>query len=160
MPNTVFISFDDGEPPLNSLISESVLISFILNVLEKRGHSLWELSLFITNNSNIQKINKEYRNIDEPTDVLSFPMGEMYVDEKGLEHFIAGDIIISLDCVCENAKRFSTSFNEELKRMIIHSILHLEGMDHSTNEMNEPMLLLQEEILIHFENFKIIKNGN
>jgi len=59
----------------------------------------------------------------------------------------AGDIIISLDSVYENAKYFVVNKEEELKRVIIHGILHLKGYDHATNEKDEEMLIFQEEIL-------------
>lgn len=158
MANTVFISYDEGEPPHTLPIDEDKLYSFIFSVLEKRGHACWEVSLLFTNNSKIQELNKTYRNVDEATDVLSFPMGERYVDEVGDEHLIAGDIVLCFEVIKENATRFSVSVNQELKRMIIHSILHLEGLDHASSKIDEPMLLLQEEILKSFESFNVIKD--
>jgi len=65
--------------------------------------------------------------------------------------------VIDLKQVCENARSFGVSTNEELKRVIIHSILHLEGLDHATNAPEEPMLLLQEEILAKYDEVVLCK---
>jgi probable rRNA maturation factor len=69
------------------------------------------------------------------------------------------DIVISLDTLKENARRFNVSEDEELRRLLIHGILHLDGMDHKTNEETEPMLLLQEEIITEFAEERIME-GN
>ena len=115
---------------------------FALEVLEKLGKHHWDLSLFFCGNETIQKLNKQYRNLDESTDVLSFIMGEM-----AGERFLPGDIVISLEKIEENAKEFGVLPKEELHRLIIHGILHLSGMDHFSNDTNEEMLMLQEKLL-------------
>lgn len=75
---------------------------------------------------------------DEP-----FPM------EPGVEElYSAGDIIISLDTVKENSSYFKVAYEEELKRVLIHGILHLKGLDHETNNEDEDMLILQEKIVV------------
>jgi probable rRNA maturation factor len=118
----------------------------VLAVLEKLGKHHWDLSVFFCNNEIIQKLNNQYRNLDESTDVLSFMMGEM-----AGERYLPGDIVISLEKTEENALQFSVSPKEELHRLLIHGILHLSGMDHSTNDEKEPMLILQEKILAETE---------
>jgi probable rRNA maturation factor len=106
----------------------------------------------------IQTLNKTYRNKDEPTDILSFPASDVsFTCEHVLCHapeyetcavmFYAGDIVISLDTLKENAAYFNVAEDEELRRLIIHGILHLAGGDHRTNNPDEAMLILQEEIL-------------
>jgi probable rRNA maturation factor len=97
---------------------------------------------FSANAETMRGLNAQYRNIDAPTDVLSFSLGE-----KEGDMWAAGDIVIALPVVSENAKYFGVSEEEELKRLVIHGILHLEGFDHATNDVNEPMLVLQENIL-------------
>jgi len=156
MSNLVFVSYEDGDPPLSSFIDEKSLLSFVNNLLTHLHYYDWELSILFSRDPFIQNLNKTYRNIDAPTDVLSFEMGECYEDENGNKHYNAGDIVISFDSLKNNVKNFSVSLNEELKRLIIHAILHLSGMDHSTNLQDEPMLLLQEEILEIFCDFKIV----
>ena len=116
--------------------------SFVLSVLEKLGKHNWDLSLFFCNNETIQKLNKQYRNLDESTDVLSFVMGE----PEG-ERFLPGDIVISLEMVEENALHFGIPPLNEFRRLLIHGILHLSGMDHASNNEDEPMLVLQEQLL-------------
>jgi len=90
------------------------------------------------------------RKKDEPTDILSFPQFEKNEIET-MPHYettvCAGDLVISLPSVRKNAEEFRVLFNEELRRVLIHGILHLKGLDHSTNDEMEPMLLFQEEIL-------------
>jgi len=116
--------------------------SFALAVLDKLEKHNWNLSLFFCNNDTIQKLNSQYRNLDESTDVLSFIMGET----KG-GRYLPGDIVISPETAEENAERFGVSPGEELRRLLIHGILHLSGMDHATNSKDEEMLILQEKLL-------------
>ncbi|GHV77913.1 endoribonuclease YbeY [Spirochaetia bacterium] len=121
---------------------------FILKVLDRLGKDRWDLSVLFCNNAYIKALNSRFRSIDEPTDVLSFALGTGYTDETtGETRFLPGDIIISLETLAENARYFQVPEDEELRRLLIHGILHLDGMDHETNEGFEPMLKLQEEIL-------------
>ena len=103
----------------------------------------------------MSKVNREYRDIDGPTDVLSFEQGDEYLDDDGKKWFMAGDILISLDTLAFNAKEFDVSADEELKRLVIHGVLHLDGMDHETNDPGEPMLVRQEEILQGFSSLRV-----
>jgi probable rRNA maturation factor len=71
---------------------------------------------------------------------------------------MAGDIVISLDMLTQNARYFSVSENDELKRLLVHGILHLEGMDHEDNDPARPMLVLQEQILETFSAVNITED--
>ena len=155
--SSVFLSYDDGEPPLSLSIDDVQVISFILSILRERGHCNWDVSLFFASDERMQELNMQYRKIPSSTDVLSFIMGDAYTNTDGRKRYSAGDIVINLRRVCENALAFGVGENEELKRVIIHSLLHLEGMDHATNESEEPMLLLQEEILARYEEVMLLK---
>ena len=157
MPNHLFVSYQDDSPSLFSFVDEEATLEFALSVLEHLKKENWDISLHFCLDSFIQELNKTYRNIDSPTDVLSFEMGEQYVDEDGHTRYVAGDVVISVDSLKKNALNFSVTENEELKRLIIHSILHLSGMDHSDNSESQPMLILQEDILKLFNDTKIIK---
>jgi probable rRNA maturation factor len=119
---------------------------FARRVLERLGRDGWDLSLLFCGDAYIRSLNARYRQRDEPTDILSFPMGET-LEENGERRYLGGDIVISLESWAENARFFGVSPDEELRRLLIHGILHLDGMDHLTNEKTEPMLLLQEKIL-------------
>ena len=117
--------------------------NFIKSVLRKLNLKNWELSVLFCNNKYIKSLNAQYRNKDEATDVLSFPLGE--TDPSG--QYFAGDIVVSLDALEENSRYFNVSKDEELRRLLIHGILHLSGGDHVTNEDKEPMLREQEALL-------------
>lgn len=121
--------------------------AFALAVLELEGKSGWDLSLLICDDAFIRGLNKQYRDKDEATDVLSFEQGDSYAGPDGEERFLAGDIVISLDALGRNAESFGVSSDEELRRLITHGILHLSGMDHEDNDPSRPMLQRQEEIL-------------
>ena len=129
------------------LINRRSLQTYAVKVLNEIGHGNWVLSIYLCDDNAIKQLNSKFRNKNEATDVLSFEMGVEEQDCKGKIHFIAGDIAISLETMRQNAKYFKISEDEELRRLIIHGILHLSGMDHQTNNADEPMLLLQEKIL-------------
>ncbi len=122
---------------------ESRLIEFIGKVLHYLNIDRWELSLVVCNDLFIRELNSRYRRKNEATDVLSFTQS---LEDTG-EKIYAGDIVVSLDSVKRNAVQFGVSVDEEFKRVIIHGILHLSGMDHTTNKAREPMLVKQEQIL-------------
>ncbi|GHV85725.1 endoribonuclease YbeY [Spirochaetia bacterium] len=124
---------------------------FVLAVLDKLEKCNWDLSLLLCDNGYIRSLNKQYRSLDEPTDVLSFTLGE-----TGGDRYQSGDIVISLDMLAENAVYFKVSPDEELRRLIIHGILHLGGMDHVSNDSEEPMLRLQERLLQELSHLSII----
>ena len=119
-----------------------------------------EVNLLLTDNETIHQINKEQRDIDRPTDVLSFPMAEyetpadfskieedpMAFDPESGE-FLLGDIVISMDKVREQAKAYGHSYEREYAFLIAHSMLHLFGYDHMEEEERKEMEEKQEEIL-------------
>lgn len=86
-----------------------------------------EIELILVHNEEIQTLNKEYRNIDKATDVLSFPL------EFELPNMPLGSIVISVDFVEEKAKEYGHSFEDELKLLFIHGLLHLLGYDHEVD---------------------------
>ena len=109
-----------------------------------------EVNVILTDNDAIQEINREYRQIDAPTDVLSFPMIEYSVEdyfnpESG--ELILGDIIISVEKVIEQAEKYGHSRERELAFLIAHSMLHLCGYDHMVDEERVIMETKQREIL-------------
>ena len=128
--------------------------AFVQQVLSWLGLDNWELSVLFCDNRYIKTLNAQFRDKDEPTDVLSFPLGETIHTGKGESSFLAGDIAISLDALGENAGFFDVSVDEELRRLLIHGILHLSGADHTTNDDEEPMLRIQEEILKDLEGIR------
>ena len=142
-----------------SFIAEEVILpvwvkqakNYILKVLLFLEKDKWDVSVLFCSDNRMQQLNFSYRNKNETTDVLSFISGETV---KG--RYLPGDIVISLPELERNAEYFKVSHDEELRRVVVHGILHLCGMDHKTNKKNEPMLELQEKILAEFAGEKII----
>ena len=128
------------------------ILPFLEAVLTQLEHTNWDLSVVFCRDPFIHELNKTYRNIDSPTDVLSFEQGDEYDAEDGSLRFNAGDIVISLDSLRSNAETFNVTMDEELKRLLIHGVLHLSGMDHSDNDPQQEMLQLQEKILGSYNN--------
>lgn len=120
---------------------------------EKLLNSKLYISVTLTNPENIRKINKEYRDIDKETDVLSFPMFEKSEIEKKIikndfEHEdVLGDIVISIDRVKEQAIEYGHSFERELSYMLVHGFYHLMGYDHIEEEDKKIMRPKEEHIL-------------
>lgn len=120
-----------------------------------------EVNILITGNEDIRLINKEYRNIDSPTDVLSFPMVEYekpsdfkYLEETADDCFhletgelLLGDIVISADKVEEQAEAYGHTQTRELAFLVAHSMLHLCGYDHMEEGERVIMEKKQEDIL-------------
>ena len=120
-----------------------------------------EVNVLFTDNEAIREINRENRNIDAPTDVLSFPNGEypepgMFdtLEEEQPEVFhpetgelMLGDIVISVDRVLSQAEEFGHSAERELGFLLAHSILHLCGFDHMEEEEREVMEEKQRQIM-------------
>jgi probable rRNA maturation factor len=110
-----------------------------------------EVSVTFVSNEKIQEINREYRDKDQPTDVISFAMEEMGEGEitlKGVDMpRILGDIIISIPKAVEQAEEYGHSFIRELGFLAIHGFLHLLGYDHETDEDESIMFTKQKEIL-------------
>lgn len=115
-----------------------------------------EISIMLVDNEEIHKLNKLHRDIDRPTDVLSFPMFE-YDDDGEIDiaecdfgengEILLGDIVISLERACEQAEEYGHSFEREVGFLTAHSLLHLLGYDHMEPDEEKEMFALQEKIL-------------
>lgn len=149
MANRILISMQEGmeEPAWFNKIEP-----FVQLVLSKLEYDEEELSILFCDDQFIQELNKNYRDIDSPTDVLSFENGDEYEDEQGT-WFNAGDIAISLETLPKNAEYFEVDKNNELKRLLVHGVLHLNGYDHGEEHIEKgkapegEMLVLQEKLL-------------
>jgi probable rRNA maturation factor len=110
-----------------------------------------EVSVTFVSNERIHEINREYRDKDAPTDVISFAMeeiGEGEIELIGVElPRVLGDIIISIPRAEEQAKEYGHSFIRELGFLSVHGFLHLLGYDHMEKEEEEKMFSRQKEIL-------------
>jgi probable rRNA maturation factor len=126
--------------------------SFAAKVLSARGINRWELSILMTDDRTITELNRRYRNVDGPTDILSFSQ-EPSNAPPAVSPAPAGDIVISLETMIRNARQGDIPEEEELKRLVIHGILHLQGMDHQ--EEGSGMIELQEKILRRLQKERI-----
>jgi len=154
MSNRIVIDYDEGiaRPSWIDLVEP-----FVIRVLERLDIDNWELSILFCNDAFIAELNKKYREIDGPTDVLSFEQGDEYIDDNDITWFNAGDIVISLDTLLKNAEQFGVSLNNELKRLLVHGVLHLDGMDHENNDPDQEMLEFQEHLLSGFSDDIVFK---
>ena len=120
---------------------------------EKIENSKLCLTITLTTPENIRIINKEYRNIDKETDVLSFPMFEKQelddmIENQEFEHEdVLGDIVISIARVEEQAKEYGHSFERELSYMVVHGFYHVMGYDNIKEEDKIKMRPKEEKIL-------------
>lgn len=142
----IYTIYDEGNHAACYPVSEWLdLLSSSIEISEKEP----EFSLHFVTDDEIRELNRTYRDKDEPTDVLTFAFndGDEFpeIDEETKD---LGDIFISLESMRRNAESFSVEPEEELKRLIIHGLLHLSGKDHETNDFSsEPMLIEQEELM-------------
>ena len=136
------------------------LLDFAENVIqtcfkeEKLENLNFYISVTLTNPNEIHKLNKEYRNVDRPTDVLSFPMFEKEeLDEiikeqkKNILPEVLGDIVISVEKVEEQAKEYGHSFEREFAYMLVHGFCHIIGYDHIEEDEKKIMREKEETIL-------------
>ena len=136
----VFNEYDKDIKELN------ILKDFINYASEKLTLKNVMFNVIIIDNDSIHKINKEYRGIDRPTDVITFALE----DDKKIdtpEVRILGDIYISYDKVISQAKEYGHSTKRELCFLGVHGLLHLLGYDHMNKKDEEEMFSLQKELL-------------
>ena len=120
--------------------------------IEKLENKKIYVSIILTNDEEIKKINNEYRKIDKATDVLSFPMFEKTEVEKiqnsnAKIKDVLGDIIISIPKVKKQAKEYGHSFERELAYMVVHGFYHLMGYDHIEEKDKKEMRPKEENVL-------------
>ena len=127
-----------------------------------------EVAVILTDNNEIHNINKEHRDVDSPTDVLSFPMVDYEspsnfegIEDKVEDYFdpdsgelILGDIVISVEKVIEQAKQYGHSNKRELAFLVAHSMMHLFGYDHMAVEEATIMEAKQNDILNNLSIFR------
>lgn len=109
------------------------------------------ISISLVNNDFIHQINKEYRNIDKETDVISFAFIDSEKDKNTIlrsgKSYVLGDIYISVEKAITQAKEIGNTLQREILFLYVHGLLHLLGYDHMKKEDEEKMFALQEDIL-------------
>lgn len=125
------------------------IVSDITKVFSEVERKKKCISLILINNNEIHAMNKKYRELDYPTDVLSFPE---------IEEDYMGEIFVSVDKVYSQAKEYDHSNEREFAFLLTHGVLHLLGYDHLESEDEKRMFTKQEEIL-NQTNYRRDKNG-
>lgn len=133
---------------------EEIINKVVLTVLrlEQIKHDI-DVYVMLTNNEEIHRINKEQRDVDRPTDVLSFPMFErdeipsLKEEKKDDIPEILGDIVISIPKVIEQANEYGHSYERELAYLTTHGMLHLLGYDHMIEEEKKIMREHEEKVM-------------
>ena len=146
---TVLIKNDQKKikmtPDLRRLVKRAVLAVLDFEDFGRRA----EVSVTFTDNEGIHALNREYRNVDRPTDVLSFPLSDGDDYDTDGDAVLLGDIVISLERAQTQAEEYGHSFEREVAFLTVHSMLHLLGYDHETSPEDErDMFARQDEILI------------
>ncbi len=116
----------------------TLLVQLLNQAALMEGTCEKEVAVTFVENDHIQQLNRQFRDMDKPTDVLSFPLDE----EDAL-----GDIIISIPKAKEQAEQYGHSFEREMGFLAVHGFLHLLGYDHETEEEEKAMFGRQEQIL-------------
>ena len=148
--NTIDISYEDAS--FKAFAPKKTVSEYLGKILDYLGLKNVEFSVSFVTEASMHAMNKDFRGIDDSTDILSFaaededPDGITFVS-AGRRKRVLGDMVICPDVLKRNAKTFEVSENEELRRLLIHGVLHLSGENHQTNDMSEPMLIKQEKIL-------------
>lgn len=111
-----------------------------------------ELSVLLTDDASIRELNREWRDKDEPTDVLAFPIDERAARDaheraSGGRDLVLGDVVISLDTALRQARGRKRELFEEVRFLLAHGLLHLIGFDHATPEEKREMVALTRRLV-------------
>lgn len=141
------ILVEHGEDKVSQLDLEG-LITFVLR--EMKLPESTDVSLTFVTNDRIHELNRDYRGMDRPTDVLSFecdnrPFEGEDVDEA--EEFELGDVVIATDVADAQTREFGTTFEEEVTLLTVHGLLHLCGYDHIEDDEAEIMEALEDKLI-------------
>ncbi len=158
------ISIDTEVDIVNKKLVDCIVRRAIKCCLKLEGINLaCEVNVLLTNDAGIQIINREQRQIDAPTDVLSFPMleltaGQVLSDMDGVEEpsgrIVLGDMVISLERVKAQALEYGHSKTRELSYLVVHSVLHLLGYDHLDEGMEKALMRGREEAILYHLNIE------
>lgn len=142
------IILDDRQDKIK--VSEDLLEKIhdiIVETLHYEGYDdNYEVSLSFVDNEEIHELNREFRGVDRATDVLSFPLLTDEFDVE-IEEESLGDIVISLERALEQSEEYNHSFEREVCFLVCHSMFHLLGYDHDTEENTKDMRKREEDVL-------------
>ena len=130
-------------PKMRALVKTAITATLDHEQIENKC----EVSVTFSDNEKIRALNRDYRNIDRATDVLSFPLYEKDELEGAIGELMLGDIVLSLERAGEQAEEYGHSFEREVAFLCVHSMLHLLGYDHENESDEEEMRAAQREIM-------------
>jgi probable rRNA maturation factor len=154
---TIVIQVDEA---FTELVDQENLRAVIDHLLDQIGQPTAELTLVVTDDAAVQALNRDYRGVDAPTDVLSFAAQEEADDAPELADLppelaaelanYLGDVIIAYPYATRQATQYQNSVAAELRLLAVHGVLHLLGYDHATPDEEAAMWTLQSTILAPF----------
>lgn len=143
----MYIYLEEGQVMEESLLKKMEEAAGVLFEQEGVDEERAEISLTLVSLEEIRELNRDYRDVDRETDVLSFPQFECVEDMPEFGELCLGDVVICLDKVEEQAKEFGHSFERELIYLFVHSLLHLLGYDHMEEEEKKEMRQREESVM-------------
>lgn len=155
------IERDESNSAFFDLAESGKIEDFVSRVLSRLGYDGEEVSVLFCDDGFIREYNRNDRGIDAPTDILEYENGDEYEDDEG-RWLVAGDMLISFETLPKNAAYFGVGVDEELKRLLVHGSLHLNGYDHGDAHVEpgvvptDEMLRLQEDVLAEFASVRLI----
>jgi probable rRNA maturation factor len=158
----IFVDNRQNTIEVTGEVVERIENTVMFTLEEEKVNIPWQISVLLVDNKSIKELNKEYRNIDKATDVLSFPMldfenGKVYSEvfdgtKPSAEYFdgeelVLGDMVISLEKALEQSEEYGHSFTREICYLTVHSVLHLLGYDHMEEDDKKIMRKREDHIL-------------
>lgn len=144
------IFFDDGfdmNSNMTALMEKAAAECLKLEGFSEDEIERSSVSVSFAMKDEIQALNKNYRNVDAPTDVLSFPQFESKEELPGEGSILLGDVVLCLEIALEQAREYGHSQERELLYLFTHSILHLLGFDHMNDEEKAVMREKEEQVM-------------
>lgn len=141
------VVIEHGEELVSKLDLEG-LATFVLS--EMKLPETTDVTLSFVTNDRIHELNRDYRGMDKPTDVLSFECDNWPFEDENLadvEEFELGDVIIATDVAVAQTEEFGTTFEEEVTLLTVHGLLHLCGYDHIEDDEAEIMEALEDKLI-------------
>jgi len=149
------IIYEEGHVVTQEILDKMTQAAVYAVELEEIESERCEISVTFVDMEEIHELNKEYRDVDRPTDVLSFPQFydlEEEIPEVG--EICLGDVVICRDKAAEQAEEFGHSFEREIIYLFVHSVLHLLGYDHMEDDEKACMRAREEQIMEHLGVFR------
>ena len=147
MRHKIYLTNSQKKHPLAPELRKLIRAAITAALAYERFDSPAEVSVTLVDNAQIHEMNLQYREVDRPTDVLSFPI----FDEEGLEDgsaTVLGDIVLSLEQAAKQAEEYGHAFEREVAFLCVHSVLHLLGYDHETSPEDEKDMFARQEAVL------------